>query len=61
MKGNCERLVVEEEEVRRRILKSIHDANHLGVNRIRDMISSKYYWPGMSKEIQSYVSYLLMC
>ena len=44
--------------MRRRILKSIHDANHLGVNRTRDMISSKYYWPGMSKEIQSYVSYL---
>ena len=42
-------LVVEEEEVRSRILRSVHDANHLGVNRTRDMISSKL----LAKEIQS--------
>ena len=50
------RLVVEAAAMKERIMKSIHDANHLGVNRTRDMITFKYYWPGMSKDIQSYVS-----
>lgn len=55
-KENRGRLVIEAVEERERIIKSIHDGNHFGVNRTRDMITSKYYWPGMSKEIQSYVS-----
>ena len=45
LEKNSERLVVEEEHLRSRIVRSVHDANHLGVNRTRDMISSKYYWP----------------
>ncbi len=38
-----------------RILQEVHDGSHFGINRTRDMISEKYYWPGMSKYIQSYV------
>ncbi len=41
--------------MRMRILKEVHDGSHFGINRTRDMISEKYYWPGMSKDIQSYV------
>ena len=41
---------------RKRIISSVHDSNHLGVNRTHDMVASKYYWPGLSNDIRAYVS-----
>ena len=51
-----ERLVVEDHQQRTRIISSIHDTCHLGLNRTNDMVAQKYYWPGMSNHIHSYVS-----
>ena len=50
------RLVVEDKEQRERIVSSIHDPCHLGVNRTVDMIAPKYYWPGLTTDVKQYVS-----
>lgn len=55
-KKGFERLVIEDPTERERIVRSIHDSVHLGINRTMDMISVKYYWPGMSSDIRLYVS-----
>ena len=57
--ASSKRLVVEDVAQRKRIISSIHDANHLGVNRTNDMVACKYYWPGMFKNIQDYVSFII--
>ncbi len=51
-----QRLVVEEKDKRKRIVASIHDESHVGVNRTLDMISSKYYWPNLTMDVKEYVS-----
>ena len=51
-----ERLVMEDIAQRKRIISSIHDTSHLGVNRTQDMVAGKYYWPGLSNDIRAYVS-----
>ena len=50
------KLVIENTSQRMRILSSIHDSSHLGVNRSTDMVSCKYYWPGLTKDVRPYVS-----
>ena len=50
------RLVVENREQRKRIIASIHNASHLGLNRTNDMVASKYYWPGLFVDVRTYVS-----
>lgn len=57
VKEDCERLVVEDKAQRGRIISSVHDSNHLGINRTTDQIVSKYYWPGITNDIKLYVSY----
>ena len=37
----------------------VHDSGHLGINRSLDMVASKYYWPGLSKDVKLYV--LCLC
>ena len=54
--GETQRLVVEEREKRERIIATIHDPSHVGVNRTLDMIASKYYWPGLTTDVKKYVS-----
>ena len=51
-----ERLMVEDPKQRGRIISSVHDSCHLGLNRTNDMLACKYYWPGMSIPVASYVS-----
>ena len=51
-----ERLVVEVPDRRKRIVSSIHDTAHMGLNRTTDMVSGKYYWPGLTADVKSYVS-----
>ena len=53
-----ERLVVEDPKQRTRIISSVHDSSHLGLKRTNDLLACKYYWPGMSKYVASYVSLL---
>ena len=49
------RLVVEDATKRHRIISATHDASHLiGVNRTLDIVSKKYYWPGLSKDVRHY-------
>lgn len=55
-----ERLVVEDAGQRKRIISSIHDTSHLGVNRTHDMVACKYYWPGQSNDIRAYVSVVIL-
>ena len=55
-KKEAPRLVIEDKEKRKKIISSIHDTSHLGIHRTKSMITSKYYWPGMSKDIADYVS-----
>ena len=50
------RLVVEDLELRKRIVANIHNTSHLGLNRTNDMVASKYYWPGLFKDVRTYVS-----
>ena len=49
------KLVIEDPAQRRRIVSSIHDSSHMGVNRSLDIVSQKYYWPGHTKDVHSYV------
>ena len=51
-------LVIEDRAQRKLIISNTHDSNHYGINRTKDQISAKYYRPGMSKDIQLYVSTL---
>ena len=50
------RLVIDDSDKQKRILSSIHGDNHLGIHRTNDLISKKYYWPGLYKDITIYVS-----
>ena len=53
-----ERLVIEDLSKRQRVISSIHDSGHLGVNRTLDMVSAKYYWPGLTCDVKQYVSHV---
>ena len=55
-KETTNRLVVEDGAKRERIISSIHDTSHLGVNRTLDMVTAKYYWPGLTRDVKQYVS-----
>ena len=57
--GDVERFVVEDVEQRHRIISSIHNSSHFGVNRTTDMVSDKYYWPSLTLQVRSYVSYII--
>ena len=58
--GKVERFVVEDKEKRARIISSIHDSSHFGINRTIDMVSAKYYWPGLSLDVRQYVSLIIL-
>jgi len=51
------RLVVQQVDKRKRIIASIHNASHLGLNRTNDMVAQKYYWPGLFMDVRAYVSF----
>ena len=35
----------------KRIVPSIHDTSDMGLNRITEMVSGKYYWPDLTSEV----------
>ena len=49
------RLVVENEDMRKRIVSSVHDQAHLGRDKALSSIKSRYYWPDMYNDVCSYV------
>ena len=50
------RLVIEQVQKRKRVIESIHSSSHFGVNRTLDLVSSRYYWPGLTNDVKQYVS-----
>ena len=48
--------------IRGHILKECHDKmRHLGIDKTHDLISKKYYWPGLYKEINKYINACMIC
>ena len=52
--------MIEDPDQRKRIVSSIHDTSHMGLNRTTDMVSGKYYWPGLTSDVKAYVSSLIL-
>ena len=52
--------MVEDPDQRKRTVSSIHDTSHMGLNRTTDMVSGKYYWPGLTADVKAYVSSLIL-
>ena len=48
--------MIEDASRRARILESVHHSNHFRVNRTLDLVASKYYWPGLTKDVKQCVS-----
>ncbi len=51
-----ERLAIEDKSKKERVIKCIHDTSHFGINRTLNLVSSKYYWPGLTNDVKQYVS-----
>ncbi len=50
------RVVIENTSQRKRILESVHNSSHFGINRTLDLVSHNYYWPGLTKDVKYFVS-----
>jgi hypothetical protein len=53
--------MIEDPDWRKRIVSSIHDTSHMGLNRTTDMVSGKYYWPRLTADVKAYVRKLIFC
>ena len=53
-------MAVDEPNQKERIISSIHDSSHFGTSRTIDMVSSKYYWTGLTNDVKSYVCLFMM-
>jgi len=45
-------------ELRQRLLRDHHEpplAGHLGAYRVIGSLSSRYYWPGLARDVRSFV------
>ena len=53
--------MIDDTAQKKRIVSSVHDSSHLGVNRTLDLVSTKYYWPGLTKfnDVKHYASDLV--
>ena len=47
--------MVEDVNKRTRVMESIHNSSHFGINRTLDLVSSKYYRPGLTNDVKQYV------
>ena len=47
------RLVVDDKKRQEKIVSSVHDRQHMGINKTVKLVCLKYYWPGMTKDIAS--------
>ena len=50
------RLVVKTKKEQDKLIKSTHDAAHLGRDKTRSVLNERYYWPDMYSQVCSYVS-----
>ena len=53
-----------EESLRAELMKRHHDdmlAGHFGVEKTKELLSRKYFWPGISKSVQEYVASCPVC
>ena len=53
--------MVEDPDRRKRIVSSIHDTAHMGLNRTTDMVSGKYYWPRLTADMHEVIRKLTFC
>lgn len=52
--------VVIPQGLRRRLLESVHEG-HLGMNKMKAMLRSYAYWPGMTRDIEEFVRKCIPC
>ena len=48
--------MVEDVHKRNRVMESVHNSSHFGINCTLDLVSSKYHWPGLTNDVEQYVS-----
>ncbi|KAL3199705.1 hypothetical protein MRX96_043840 [Rhipicephalus microplus] len=54
--GRVRQRVIIPAAIRSSVMIVSHDSNgHLGVEKTRDLIQRKYWWPSMRKDIREYV------
>ena len=46
---------------KKRIVSSVHDSSHLGVNRTLDLVFTKYYWPRLTNDVKKHYVSDLVC
>jgi len=55
--------IVKTEEEKREVFEIFHNSNiggHGGTSKTRNKIAEKYYWPGLSKDVENWVSLSLV-
>ena len=58
-KWNAAKQIIE--SIRQRIIHSAHKQGHLGVNKTKEMIRRKYWFPGMNTRIEDVVQSCFDC
>ena len=59
-----QRLPLVPEVIQTELISQYHDnplARHFGINKTKDLISRKYYWPSLQKDIETYVKGYDIC
>jgi hypothetical protein len=51
-----DRLVINDDSRRQRVIESVHNTSHPGINRTLHMVASKYYWPGLTNDCEHLLS-----
>ena len=50
------------EKHRKEVLKGLHDdIGHMGRERTLDLVSTRFYWPGMSEAVKAHIKNCLPC
>ena len=52
------------EIIRFEVISNHHDdflAKHFGINKIKELVGRKYYWPSLRRDVQSYIQGCNVC